>query len=67
MNISFPKWEGEKEEEEGKEEVTNKSSLSLGRTSAGILYSFWGMFETIYRPRKIKMRFSISIIKSNVF
>ena len=27
--------------------ITNKASLSFGRTSAGILWCFWGMFHTI--------------------
>ena len=30
-----------------KEEKYNKASLSFGRTSAGIVCYFWGMFHTI--------------------
>ena len=32
----------------------NNSSLSFGRTSAGIVCCFWGMFDTILEPHKIK-------------
>ena len=32
-----------------------KSSLSLGRTSAGIVWCFWGIFVTIYFQRTIDM------------
>ena len=39
--------------------VTNKSSLSFGRTSAGIVCCFGGMFDTIRGSRKIKIRNSI--------
>ena len=32
----------------------NKSSLSFGRTSAGIVCCFWGMFDSIREPHKIR-------------
>ena len=47
------RWEGEGEGEEA-----NKSSLSFGRTSAGIACCFWAMFDTIRIFRKIKSVFT---------
>ena len=35
-------------------DATNKSSLALGRTSAGSVWCFWGMFSTIPGSRKSK-------------
>ena len=39
---------------EGHLPTMNKSSLSFGRTSAGIVWCFWGIFDTIHGPSKIK-------------
>ena len=45
----------------GEEEMTNKSSLALGRSSAGSVWCFWGMFDTIRRSHKIKCVFIFKI------
>ena len=38
--------------------VYNKSSLSLGRTSAGIVFCFWGIFDTVRGSHIIKCIFT---------
>ena len=47
---------GEEEKEEGEE--SKNSSLSFGRTSAGIVCCFFGMLDTILGARKIKCIFA---------
>ena len=45
-------------DKELQEACSNKSSLSFGRTSARIVCCFWGMFDTIREPHKIRCVFT---------